>query len=102
MTRPFRFGVQLHHLPPDEWAERARRIEELGYSTIFWPDHFSPQWDPTTALAAVAAVTERIRVGTLVYDVDYRHPVVYAMLRGRQRLGSMYPAWVKRSVKPTG
>jgi probable F420-dependent oxidoreductase len=30
------------------------------------------------ALAAVAAATERIRVGSLVYDVDYRHPVVLA------------------------
>ncbi|HVP30004.1 MAG TPA: TIGR03621 family F420-dependent LLM class oxidoreductase [Myxococcota bacterium] len=77
-SRPFRFGVQLHSLPVERWAERARRIEALGYSTIFWPDHFGTQWDPTTALAAVAAVTDRLHVGTLVYDVDYRHPVIHA------------------------
>jgi probable F420-dependent oxidoreductase len=70
--------VQLQHLPPENWVERVRWIEELGYSSIFFPDHFSTQWDPTTALAAVAAVTDTVKVGSLVYDVDYRHPVVYA------------------------
>ena len=78
MPHDFRFGVQLHQLPSDGWVEKVRRIEALGYSTIFFPDHFGPQWDPTTALAAIAAVTEKLRVGTLVLDVDYRHPVVHA------------------------
>jgi probable F420-dependent oxidoreductase len=45
---------------------------------VFLPDHFSKQWEPTTALAAIAAATERLNVGALVYDVDYRHPVIYA------------------------
>ena len=53
--KPFRFGVQLQQLPPDGWVERVRSIEELGYSSVFFPDHFSTQWDPTTALAAIAA-----------------------------------------------
>ncbi len=78
MPRPFRFAVQLHQLPHDSWRTRAREIEGLGYSTIFWPDHFSTQWDPMTSLAALAGATERIRLGSLVYDVDYRHPVIYA------------------------
>ncbi len=78
MKHPFRFGVQVSKLSHDRWAERARRIESLGYSTLFFPDHFGPQWDPMTGLAAVAAVTTTLRVGSLVYDVDYRHPVVYA------------------------
>jgi probable F420-dependent oxidoreductase len=78
MTHPFRFALQLHSMPLPDWADRARKIEALGYSTIFWPDHFGTQWDPTTSLAAVAAVTETLRVGSLVYDVDYRHPVVFA------------------------
>ncbi|MGI9540327.1 MAG: TIGR03621 family F420-dependent LLM class oxidoreductase, partial [Miltoncostaeaceae bacterium] len=50
----------------------------LGYSTVFVPDHFGPQWDPVATLAAAGAVTERLNVGSLVYDVDYRHPVVLA------------------------
>ncbi len=78
MKRPFRFGVQFHSLDPGRWKEQARRLEALGYSTAFWPDHFSDQWDPTVAMTAMAAATERLNVGSLVYDVDYRHPVVFA------------------------
>ncbi len=78
MSRPFRFGVQLSTLPAEGWAERLRTIEALGYSTVFVPDHFGPQWEPATTLAAAAAVTERLNVGSLVYDVDYRHPVILA------------------------
>ncbi len=75
---PFRFGLQIHSLPADDWRARVQRIEALGFSTLFVPDHFSPQWDPTALMAAAAAVTEQLKVGTLVYDVDYRHPVVFA------------------------
>ena len=78
MSHPFRFGVQVATLPAEGWIERARRIEALGYSTLFVPDHFGSQWEPVATLAAVAAVTTRLRVGSLVYDVDYRHPVVLA------------------------
>lgn len=75
---PFRFGVQFSSLPADGWAKRLQRIESLGYASVFCPDHFTPQWEPVAALAAAAAVTKRIAVGSLVYDVDYRHPVVLA------------------------
>ncbi|MEB2344526.1 MAG: TIGR03621 family F420-dependent LLM class oxidoreductase [Deltaproteobacteria bacterium] len=75
---PFRFGVQIADFPGADWVARVRRLEALGYATVFCPDHFSPQMDPTAFVAAAAAVTTRLRVGTLVYDVDYRHPVVYA------------------------
>jgi len=78
MPHPFRFGVQVSKLTPETWQDEVRHIEALGYSTLFLPDHFGTQWDPTTALAGVAAATERLRVGALVYDVDYRHPVVFA------------------------
>jgi probable F420-dependent oxidoreductase len=78
MPHPFRFGVQIQKLPHASWQADARHIEELGFSTIFMPDHFGTQWDPTTALAGLAAATDRLRIGSLVYDVDYRHPVVFA------------------------
>lgn len=78
MARPFRFGVQVSALPADGWIERVRAYETLGFSTVFCPDHFGHQWDPTALLAAAAAVTTRLNVGALVYDVDYRHPVIHA------------------------
>jgi len=95
MPRPFRFGVQLSRLPAGDWEDQLRRIEALGYSTVFWPDHFGTQWEPVAALAAAGAVTERLGVGSLVYDVDYRHPVVLAkaaatihlLTRGRHEFG---------------
>jgi probable F420-dependent oxidoreductase len=74
--RRFRFGVQLHApLPGTTWAQTARRVEDLGYSALFLPDHFSDQYGPIAAMAAAAAVTEDLIVGTLVFDNDYRHPV---------------------------
>lgn len=76
--RPFRFGVQCSSLPAGDWPGFVGRIEQLGYSTVFCPDHFSRQWDPTVLLTAAAAVTTRLRVGSLVYGIDYRHPVIYA------------------------
>jgi probable F420-dependent oxidoreductase len=78
MPHPFRFGVQIHELPTDTWQTDVQHIESMSYDSIFLPDHFGTQWDPTTALAGIAAVTDRLNVGSLVYDVDYRHPVVFA------------------------
>jgi alkanesulfonate monooxygenase SsuD/methylene tetrahydromethanopterin reductase-like flavin-dependent oxidoreductase (luciferase family) len=77
-VKSFRFGVVLSRLPSTEWVTRVRQIEKLGYSTLFWPDHFRPQWEPVAALAAAASVTKRLHIGSLVYCVDYRHPVVLA------------------------
>lgn len=76
--KPFRFGVQMSSLPADDWAAAARRVESLGYSTLFFPDHFGAQWDPTVGLTAAACATERLHVGSLVYGIDYRHPVIFA------------------------
>lgn len=78
MARPFRFGVQLSSLDPESWRDEVRHFEDAGYDSVFWPDHFGSQWEPVAALAAAAAVTERLAIGSLVFDVDYRHPVVLA------------------------
>ena len=42
------------------------------------PDHFSEQNGPVAALMAAADATTTLRVGSLVFDNDYRHPVVLA------------------------
>lgn len=79
MPRPFRFGIQTSNAPTGAaWAEKARTIEDLGYSTLFIPDHFTDQLAPIPALAAAAAATSTLRLGTLVLDNDYRHPLVLA------------------------
>jgi probable F420-dependent oxidoreductase len=61
-----------------EWAELARKAEDLGYSTLFVPDHFGDQLSPVVALTAAAGATTGLRVGPLVLDNDYKHPVVTA------------------------
>jgi probable F420-dependent oxidoreductase len=78
-SRPFRFGVQLSG-PADAagWAEQARRVEDLGYSTLTMPDHFTDQLAPVPAMSTAAAVTTTLRIGALVYDNDYKHPLVLA------------------------
>ena len=77
--RPFRFGIQLRNAPDGKsWREAARKAEALGYSTLFLPDHFGDAWSPTVPLAVAAEVTTTLKVGALVYDNDYRHPLVLA------------------------
>lgn len=77
--RPFRFAVQLStSSSPAAWRRTARRIEELGYSTLFIPDHLDNQFGPFTALTVAAEATTTLRVGSLVLGNDYRHPVVAA------------------------
>lgn len=78
---PFRFSAQLSTSPDRTaagWAEQAKRVEGLGYSALLMPDHFGDQFAPIPALAAVAAATSTLRVGALVHDNDYKHPVVLA------------------------
>lgn len=77
--RPFRFGIQLANARSGaEWAELARKAEDLGYSTLFAPDHFDDQLAPIPALMAAADATHELRLGSLVLDNDYKHPVVTA------------------------
>ena len=77
--RKFRFGMQLATAgSADEWTALARKVEDLGYSTLFVPDHFEDQLAPAPALQAAASATTTLNVGALVYDNDYRHPVVLA------------------------
>jgi probable F420-dependent oxidoreductase len=76
---PFRFGVQLSNAENGAaWRATARKIEDLGYSTLFIPDHFEDQFGPLVALTVAAEATSTLRVGSLVFGNDYRHPMVLA------------------------
>jgi probable F420-dependent oxidoreductase len=63
----------------DDWQGQARGVEELGYDILLMPDHFGRQFAIGPALAAAAAATERLRIGTLVLQNDLRHPALLAM-----------------------
>lgn len=77
--KPFRFAVQVTQLPWDGWRERVRWYEQLGFSAIHCPDHFTMrQWDPLVLQAAVAAMTTQAAVGTTVLDLGFHHPMVLA------------------------
>ncbi len=77
--RPFRFGVQAKSAATrSEWVELARRVEGAGYSTLGLPDHFDDQFAPVPALQCAADATSTLRLGALVHDNDYKHPVVLA------------------------
>jgi probable F420-dependent oxidoreductase len=78
-TRPFRFGVQLTKADSGAaWVEQARRIEGHGYDIATMPDHFDAQFAPMPALQAILSATTTLRAGALVFDNDYKHPLVLA------------------------
>ena len=77
--KPFRFAVIAHHATSkDAWITKARRIEQLGYSTLVVPDHPGEQLAPVPAILAAAEATRALRVGSYVFNNDFRHPVMLA------------------------
>ncbi len=77
--RPFRFTIQASRLShPDELRPLARRAEDLGVSVLTLADHLDDQVAPIAGLMAVADATTTLRMGSLVFANDYRHPVVLA------------------------
>lgn len=92
-TRPLRFGV---HAGPSDTSYAARRdywreAERLGYDWATVSDHLmtnpvfgasetDPWHEAWTMLAALAEATSRIRIGTLVTSVGFRHPAVLAKM----------------------
>ena len=76
---PFRFGIQCRGpADRDGWRDLARRVEDLGWSTLTIADHFDDALAPIPALMAAADATTTLRVGSMVLANDYRHPVVLA------------------------
>ena len=77
--KPFRFGVNVVTAGSRaEWADKARKLEDLGYSTLTVPDHLTGILAPVPAMMAAANATTALRVGTGVLNNDFRHPVVVA------------------------
>jgi probable F420-dependent oxidoreductase len=78
MTRSLRIGHQLSARLGGDPLVAAVRAEELGFDIVVAADHVGPGWSPMPTLAAIAAVTDRIRLGTLVLNNDMRNPVQLA------------------------
>jgi probable F420-dependent oxidoreductase len=94
------FGIDLGMCNPSAWHDVAQAADELGYESVWLPEHLvfpeviegspaphhahvsvspqTPLYDPFVMLASLAAKTERIRVGTNVYNIGLRHPFVTA------------------------
>lgn len=87
----------------------AKRVEANGYSVLTLPDHFTDQLAPTPALMCAADVTSTLRLGALVWDNDYKHPLVFAkeiatmdvLSEGRIELG-IGAGWMKTDYEQSG
>jgi probable F420-dependent oxidoreductase len=76
--RDFRFGIVTGLAPTGaEWTATARRAEDLGYDTLLIPDTLNTL-APFPALAAAAAGTRTLRVGTYVLSAPNRTPAMVA------------------------
>ena len=100
--------VAQHQLTWSELVARVQFAEKAGFDGAWVFDHFNPLYgDPNgpclegwTALAGLAALTSRIRLGVLVTGITYRHPSILAteaitvdhIAQGRLELG-MGAAW---------
>jgi probable F420-dependent oxidoreductase len=96
-----KFGLSLVGLRPRWYAAVARQAEDNGFESVWLAEHLvlpaimpatylysangqppitpeTPVYDPWVMLAGVAAVTTRIRLGTNVYVLPLRHPLVTA------------------------
>ncbi|MGE2712460.1 TIGR03621 family F420-dependent LLM class oxidoreductase [Mycolicibacterium litorale] len=75
-SRPLRFGLTTA-LPRSGADARdfARAVESAGFDVLTFADHLMPAMPPFAGATAAATATERLRVGTLVLNNDFRHPV---------------------------
>lgn len=126
-----KIGVTFARLRPALWAETAELCDELGYESVWLPEHLvlpvqqsgspyagsehppvradAPVFDVFTMLAFFAGRTERIRLGTNVYNIGLRHPFVTAravatldiVSNGRVELG-VGASWLKEEWDATG
>ncbi len=117
--RPLRFSVQLQaqRTTWPEYIAAVRAVEELGFDGVWNLDHMlpfdgaddGPCFETWTTLAAMAASTSRIRLGSLVNGVIYRDPATLAksavmvdqISSGRLEF-ALGAAWAEREFRAYG
>jgi probable F420-dependent oxidoreductase len=72
------FSVQSQPSDAAGWLDFARRAELLGFDSLYVPDHPGSCASPFVALAAAAAVTTRLRLGSYVSNAGVREPILLA------------------------
>jgi probable F420-dependent oxidoreductase len=110
MPAAISFTVQLTSAgSAGEWRALCRRAEDLGYAGISISDHFSAQLAPIPALAAAAAITERVRLGFNVLANDFRHPAMLAkelatidVLSDGRLVAGIGAGWMTQDYHATG
>jgi len=94
-------GLNLVRVRPERMPELAARAESLGYESVFVPDHLvfpvrfsslypgsedgsfpyprdTPLYDPFLVLGQIARATHTLKLGTAIYLLPLRHPIVAA------------------------
>jgi probable F420-dependent oxidoreductase len=109
--RTFRFGAVVRLAGTRrEWVGKARRLEGAGFDVMLVPDHIvGPRFGPIAAMMAAADATTRLRVGTMVFANDFRHPVLLAkeaatldvLSEGRLELG-IGTGWLAQDYRGAG
>jgi probable F420-dependent oxidoreductase len=108
--RPFRFGmVFTDEIGGPGWTDLARRLEGDGFATLLVADHYHNPMACGPLLTAAAAATTTLRIGSYVYDNDFRHPALLAkevatidvLSEGRMEFG-IGAGWAKAEYDEAG
>jgi probable F420-dependent oxidoreductase len=77
-SRDFRFSIGIHSAKSSSaLRDKARRLEDAGFDAIHLPDHLGAP-APFPVLAAIAATTTTVRLGTYVLNVGFYKPALLA------------------------
>lgn len=77
--RPLRFGCVARDPAESRaaWLERVERVDQAGFDVLLLPDHLGI-WPPFSPLVAAAEVSDRLRFGTQVLNLEFWNPVLLA------------------------